>query len=84
MKAIAIIPRQRDSMSIIDMPEPKIGERDVLVKVVRVGLCGTDVELKDGVYGEAPTGSNHLVIGHEALGRVAQVGSPVEEIAVGD
>jgi threonine dehydrogenase-like Zn-dependent dehydrogenase len=84
MKAISLKPRTKDSMSIIDMPEPQINGRDVLVKVVRVGVCGTDQELKDGVYGEAPAGSDHLVIGHEGLGRVAQVGSPVEGIAVGD
>lgn len=84
MKAISLKPRTRDSMSIIDMPEPKIGERDVLVKVIRVGVCGTDVELRAGDYGEAPAGSDHLVIGHEALGRVAHVGSPVEGITVGD
>lgn len=84
MKAISLKPRTRDSMSIIDVPEPKIGERDVLVKVVRVGVCGTDQELRDGVYGEAPAGSDHLVIGHEALGRVAQFGSQVEGFAVGD
>ena len=84
MKAIAVTPRQRDSMAIIDMPEPQTGEADVLVKVVRVGICGTDVELKAGDYGEAPAGSDHLVIGHEALGRVTQLGSPAEGIAVGD
>ncbi len=84
MKAIAVTPRQKDSMDVIDVPEPQIGVGDVLVKVARVGICGTDVELKAGDYGEAPVGSSHLVIGHESFGQVAQTGSEVDGIAVGD
>ena len=84
MKAIAVTPRQKDSMAVIDVPEPQIGVGDVLVKVARVGICGTDVELKAGDYGEAPVGSSHLVIGHESFGQVVQTGSEVEGIAVGD
>jgi threonine dehydrogenase-like Zn-dependent dehydrogenase len=71
-------------MAIIDVPEPQVGVRDVLVKVARVGICGTDAELKTGDYGEAPAGSNHLVIGHESFGQVAQIGAEVKGIAVGD
>ena len=84
MKAIAVTPRQKDSMAIIDVPEPQAGEGDVLVEVIRVGICGTDVELKAGDYGEAPEGSNHLIIGHESFGRVAQTGSEVAGFSVGD
>ncbi len=82
MKAIAVTPRQKDSMDVIDVPEPQIGVGDVLVKVARVGICGTDVELKAGDYGEAPVGSSHLVIGHESFGQVAQTGSEGDGIAV--
>ena len=84
MKAIAVIPRQRNSIAIIDVPEPQAGEGDVLVEVIRVGICGTDVELKAGDYGEAPDGSNTLVIGHESFGKVAHTGSQVEGFSVGD
>ena len=55
-----------------------------MVQVVRVGVCGTDLELKAGTYGEAPPGSNYLVVGHESLGRVVEVGSGAGDIAVDD
>ena len=84
MKAISIRPGHADSMELVDVPEPLMGRQDVLVKVVRVGICGTDQELKQGLYGQAPPGSDHLVIGHEALGKVVEVGPEVENFAVGD
>ena len=84
MKAIAVTPGVRDSMAIIEISDPSMGEHDVLVKVVRVGVCGTDSEIKDGVYGKAPPGSDYLVIGHESLGQIAGVGSQVKDLVVGD
>ena len=84
MKAVAVTPRVDNSMALLDAPDPQLGERDVLVKVVRVGICGTDMEIKQAEYGTAPTGSDHLIIGHEALGRVAEVGPLVRDFAVGD
>ena len=44
----------------------------MLVEAVSVGLCGTDAEIVAAEYGEAPTGSPVLVLGHENLGRVAE------------
>lgn len=84
MKTVAVTPGVRDSMAVLDAPGPQLGERDVLVKVVRVGICGTDMEIKEGEYGTAPPGSDHLIIGHEALGRVAEIGPAVQRLAVGD
>ena len=84
MKALSIRPGTADSMALVDVPEPPMGRQDVLVKVVRVGICGTDQELKQGLYGQAPPDSDQLIIGHEALGRVAEVGPEVENFAVGD
>ena len=84
MKAVAVTPGVRGSMAIVEAPDSDIGEEDVLVKVVRVGVCGTDSEINEGLYGKAPPGSDHLIIGHESFGRVARVGSLVEGFAVGD
>ena len=84
MKALSIRPGTADSMALVDVPDPPMGRQDVLVKVVRVGICGTDQELKQGLYGQAPPDSDQLIIGHEALGRVAKVGPEVENFAVGD
>ena len=84
MKAIVIEPGVSNSLSKIDVPDPHVGEEDVLVRVVRVGVCGTDQELRAGSYGEAPQGSPQLVVGHEALGQVVDLGSRVQAFVKGD
>ncbi len=53
------------------------------VRLIRVGLCGTDADLAAGEYGRAPEGSDYLVMGHELLGRVTEVGPAVTEVTVG-
>lgn len=53
-----------------DVADPEAGDGEVLVDVIRVGIDGTDSDIARGEYGTAPQGSELLVIGHEALGRV--------------
>src|SRR5579883_3240095 len=81
MKAIAVYPGTPDSLHLEDVPKPKVsdipGGRGVLVQVVRVGACGTDKEINEAKYGQAPEGSRYLIIGHENLGRVVEVGPNV-------
>ena len=55
-----------------------------MVRLVRVGVCGTDLELKAGAYGEAPPGAHFLVVGHDALGQVAEVGEYPGNLRIGD
>jgi threonine dehydrogenase-like Zn-dependent dehydrogenase len=70
------------------MPRPSIqevrGGRGVLVKVLRVGVDGTDKEINAAEYGAAPDGYDFLVIGHEGFGRVEEVGPNVPEFRPGD
>src|ERR1035438_6692509 len=70
MKAITIIPGQKDSACVKDVPEPGESEGDVLVRALALGICGSDFELISAEYGWAPPGSDHLILGHESLGRV--------------
>jgi len=84
MKAIVIQPRARGSMHLRDMPDPEMGRGEVAVKMVRVGLCATDVELDHGLYGEAPEGSEFLILGHENFGVVEAVGRNVKGWKAGD
>jgi threonine dehydrogenase-like Zn-dependent dehydrogenase len=56
----------------------------VLVRVLRVGVDGTDKEINAAEYGAAPEGFDFLTIGHESFGRVVEVGANVHEVAVGD
>src|SRR5207245_1410938 len=72
MKALTVIPRRPGSGEVREVPDPTPRDGDALVDVVRVGLCGTDAEIERGEYGEAPPGSEGLVLGHESVARVAR------------
>jgi threonine dehydrogenase-like Zn-dependent dehydrogenase len=70
VKAVAITPKKAKSARLIDVPAPTPTEKEALVQVLQVGIDGTDLEIHEGLYGEAPPGYDYLIIGHEALGRV--------------
>lgn len=72
MRALTVRPGVANSLALTDMPEPPASEGPVLVESVAVGLCGTDAEIVRGDYGQAPPGSDLLVLGHENLGRVLE------------
>jgi threonine dehydrogenase-like Zn-dependent dehydrogenase len=88
MKAIAVIPGKPDSIHLADLAKPSVddipGGRGVLVRVLRVGVDGTDKEINAAEYGAAPNGHDFLVIGHEGFGQVEAVGRNVTEVAPGD
>lgn len=70
MKTLTIVPHSPNSLSLRERPEPDPGQHLLLVDGLAVGVCGTDHELVAGDYGWAPPEQDHLVIGHESLGRV--------------
>jgi threonine dehydrogenase-like Zn-dependent dehydrogenase len=72
MQALVVEPGVAHSARVQDVPEPD-GD-GVLVRVLEVGVCGTDREISEGVFGVAPTGRDVLVIGHEMLGVVDRDG----------
>jgi glucose 1-dehydrogenase len=84
MKAIAVVPKTKNSASLVDIAKPDFKEDEVLVKVNLVGLDGTDMEIDEGIYGEAPAGEGLLVIGHESLGEVAETGRNIKSLKIGD
>src|ERR1041385_8916565 len=81
MRAIAVHPGQPNSMHLRDIPEPEAMDvrdgRVVKVKVLRVGVDGTDKEINAAEYGAAPPGDDYLVTGHESFGQVVAVGPNV-------
>ena len=88
MRAIAVRPGVAGSIHAREIPKPSIAGvpdgRGVLVEVVRVGICGTDREIGDGLFGTAPAGDDFLVLGHECLGRVIEAGPGVpDSLAIG-
>src|SRR6266545_4532461 len=88
MKAITVTPGTPNSARLREIPKPSVQDipegRGVLVRILRVGLDGTDREINAGEYGAVPEGSDFLVLGHESLGRVEEVGPAVTEFAPGD
>jgi threonine dehydrogenase-like Zn-dependent dehydrogenase len=81
VKAIAVHPGRPNSIHLREIPEPRVtdvpGGRGVLVKVLRVGVDGTDKEINAAEYGAAPEGDDFLVTGHESFGQVVEVGPEV-------
>jgi threonine dehydrogenase-like Zn-dependent dehydrogenase len=88
VKAIAVFPGKPNSVHLADLPKPSLAEigggRGVLVKVLRVGVDGTDKEINAAEYGAAPPGDDFLVLGHESFGRVEAVGANVWGLRPGD
>src|SRR4051812_40172173 len=88
MQAIAVFPGQPNSVHLARMAKPSASDipegRGALVKVLRVGVDGTDKEINAAEYGAAPEGFNFLVVGHESFGQVEEVGANVTELAPGD
>ena len=87
MRALAVTPGVKDSLALVDVPPPGPEEGSVLVESLAIGLCGTDVEIVSGAYGQGPPGRDRLVLGHENLGRVKSApsgsGLDVGDLVVG-
>lgn len=84
MKAGTIVPKKKGSFMLRDVEAPEAGDGEVLVKVRMLGLDGTDKEIGEGLYGEAPKGSEYLIAGHESIGEVEEAGAGVNDLQPGD
>ena len=72
MRALTILPRRANSARLDEVPEPPLSDGAVLVETLAIGICGTDREIAAGRYGDAPSGQERLILGHESLGRVLE------------
>ena len=84
MRAIAVTPLVPESTRLVELEKPEPGPGQVLVRTLSVGVCGTDMGLHRGAAGQAPAGSDYLIIGHESIGRVEEVGREAKGLAPGD
>jgi threonine dehydrogenase-like Zn-dependent dehydrogenase len=75
MLALTVTPRVPKSIRLVEVSEPLKENGPVLVKTLSVGICGTDFEIVDGKYGEAPPHQRHLILGHEAIGEILEAPS---------
>lgn len=84
MRAVGVFPDRRE-VKLVDHPEPALGAADeVKLRMLEVGVCGTDREICEFQFGEAPPGSDYLVLGHEGLGEIVEAGSDVKGFHPGD
>jgi threonine dehydrogenase-like Zn-dependent dehydrogenase len=75
MKGLVVEPGVAGSARVDEIATTEIGAGEVPVRVLEVGVCGTDREIIHGLFGIAPEGEKLLVLGHEALGVVERDGA---------
>jgi threonine dehydrogenase-like Zn-dependent dehydrogenase len=74
MQALVTVPQRSRSTHVADVPAPRPGGGAVLVRPLEVGVCGTDREISEGLFGVATDGEEALVLGHELVGVVERDG----------
>jgi threonine 3-dehydrogenase len=81
----AIVKREAaPGLAMADVPEPEIGINDVLIRIERTGICGTDLHIYDWNEWAQQAVPVPLVVGHEFVGEITEVGSNVSDFHPGD
>jgi threonine dehydrogenase-like Zn-dependent dehydrogenase len=84
MKAFAVFPGEKQ-FRLVDHQEPQLeSPTQAKVRILDVGICGTDKEIVSFAYGTPPEGSRYLIIGHESLGEVVEAGPAAGGLRAGD
>lgn len=83
MKAL-VKERAEEGLWLTDVPEPTLGRGEVLIKVLRTGICGTDLHIRKYDDWARQTLKLPLIVGHEFCGEVVEVAPGVEDVSVGD
>ena len=84
MKAVAVYPAKH-AVKIVDIAEPRIAApTQVKLRMLEVGVCGTDKDICAFAYGTPPAGSDRFVLGHESLAEVVETGPGVADLRAGD
>ena len=83
MKAL-VKSKNEPGLWLEDVEKPKVGINDVLIRVHRTGICGTDLHIFSGTIGRRKPFKVPMVIGHEFVGEIAEVGSNVADFYPGD
>ncbi len=83
MKAL-VKAKPSPGLSYEDVPVPTIGRDDVLIRVLRTGVCGTDLHIYSWDEWARANVPVPLVIGHEFVGRIVELGADVRDLELGD
>jgi threonine dehydrogenase-like Zn-dependent dehydrogenase len=84
MKAVGVFPEAKE-IKIVEHEEPRLSSpTEVKLRVLEVGVCGTDKEICAFDYGTPPAGSPYLLLGHESLSEVVETGEGVSRLKRGD
>jgi threonine dehydrogenase-like Zn-dependent dehydrogenase len=84
MRAVAVYTAERE-VRVINHPAPSLtSATQARMRVLDVGVCGTDREIVSFQFGTPPEGSDYLIIGHESLSEVVEVGASVSKVKAGD
>lgn len=83
MRAIVVRPPAPGAL-LRDVPVPPLAPGAVRVRVLEVGVCGTDHDIVTGKYGRAPDGEDYLILGHENLGEVVDTSAGASGFSPGD
>jgi threonine 3-dehydrogenase len=83
MKAL-VKNKRKPGLWLEDVPEPTIGINDLLIRVLRTGICGTDLHIHSWDAWAQRTVPTPLIIGHEFVGEIVEIGGNVNDFRVGD
>ncbi len=84
MKALAVTPGVRNSIRLQEVQAPEPGPSQALLKVVKIGIDRTDLDINDGLYGVAPLGSDYLIAGHECMATIEELPDGATGLSNGD
>ena len=74
----------KEGLWLEDMPEPEMGNNDVLVKIKKTAICGTDIHIYNWDEWAQKTIPVPMITGHEYAGEIIDLGSNVTDLKVGD
>ena len=83
MKAL-VKSRNEPGLFLEDVPMPQVGKHDVLIKILQTGICGTDLHIYNWDAWASKTIPVPMVVGHEFVGRIVDVGAEVHDFSPGE
>jgi threonine dehydrogenase-like Zn-dependent dehydrogenase len=73
MRALVVTPGKPETLRLMEVPQPRRNKGEALLRIMRVGICATDRDIVFRGHGRVPEGSEYIILGHEAVGRVIEI-----------